>query len=112
LFLRLVPVFPFWLVNLVPALAGVRLAPFAAATVIGIMPATFAFAFVGSGLDSAIVAQKAAYESCLAAGHAGCRLAFHAGDAFTPQLITALVALGVLALAPVAVKRIKAWRKH
>ena len=112
LFLRLVPVFPFWLVNLVPALCGVRLAPFSAATVIGIMPATFAFALAGSGLESAIVAQRSAYESCLAAGNAGCRLAFRAGDAFTPQLIAALVGLGLLALVPVAVKRIKAWRRY
>ena len=51
----------------IPVLAGqsgfgrrqMRLAPFAAATVLGIMPATFAFAFVGSGLDSVIVAQEA-----------------------------------------------------
>ena len=39
LFLRLVPVFPFCLVNLVPAFAGVRLAPFVAATALGIIPA-------------------------------------------------------------------------
>jgi uncharacterized membrane protein YdjX (TVP38/TMEM64 family) len=108
LFLRLVPVFPFWLVNLVAALCGVRLAPFAAATVVGIMPATFAFAFVGSGLDSVIVAKKSAYGSCLAAGRTGCRLMFRATDAFTPELIAALVALGVLALVPVVVKRLRA----
>jgi uncharacterized membrane protein YdjX (TVP38/TMEM64 family) len=108
LFLRLVPVFPFWLVNLVSALCGVRLAPFAAATVLGIMPATFAFAFVGSGLESVIVAQEMAYGSCLAAGHADCRLVFRATDAFTPKLIAALVALGVLALVPVVVKRLRA----
>src|SRR5689334_11944700 len=36
LFLRLVPAFPFFLVNLVPALAGVRLGPFLAATVLGV----------------------------------------------------------------------------
>ena len=52
LFLRLVPLFPFWLVNLAPALFGVRPATFVAATAIGIIPATFAFAFVGAGLDS------------------------------------------------------------
>jgi uncharacterized membrane protein YdjX (TVP38/TMEM64 family) len=109
LFLRLVPLFPFWLVNLVPALAGVRLAPFAAATVLGIMPATFVFAFVGSGLASALVAQEQAYGSCLAAGRTDCRLMFRAADALTPQLIAALVALGVLALVPVVVKR---WRKY
>jgi uncharacterized membrane protein YdjX (TVP38/TMEM64 family) len=107
LFLRLVPVFPFWLVNLVAALAGVRLAPFVAATAIGIIPATSIFAFVGSGLESAILAQRSAHESCLAAGAADCRLAFHASDALTPQLIAALVALGFLALVPVVVKR---WR--
>ena len=107
LFLRLVPAFPFWLVNLVAALAGVRLAPFVAATVIGIIPATAIFAFVGSGLESAILAQRSAHESCLATGAADCRLSFHAADALTPQLIAALVALGLLALVPVVVKR---WR--
>ena len=73
LFLRLVPAFPFFLVNLVPALAGVGLAPFVAATALGIIPATFTFAFVGAGLDSVIAAQGAAYNACIAAGHAGCR---------------------------------------
>src|SRR5215813_145234 len=68
LFLRLVPIFPFWLVNLVPALCGVPLATFVAATALGIIPVTFAFAFVGAGLDSVIAAQQAAYQSCLAAG--------------------------------------------
>jgi uncharacterized membrane protein YdjX (TVP38/TMEM64 family) len=110
LFLRLVPVFPFWLVNLVPALCGVRLAPFAAATVLGIMPATFAFAFVGSGLESVIIAHQKVYASCLAAGHTDCRLVFRAADAFTPRLIAALVALGVLALVPIVAKRLRAKR--
>jgi uncharacterized membrane protein YdjX (TVP38/TMEM64 family) len=108
LFLRLLPIFPFWLVNLVAAVCGVRLLPFAAATFFGIMPATFAFAFVGSGLESAILAQEKAHRACLAAGHADCRFAFHAADVFTPSLIAALVALGVLALVPVVVKRLRA----
>jgi uncharacterized membrane protein YdjX (TVP38/TMEM64 family) len=50
LFLRLVPVFPFWLVNLVPALAGVRLPTFLLATFFGILPATFVYASLGDGL--------------------------------------------------------------
>jgi Uncharacterized conserved protein len=50
IFLRLVPVFPFWLVNLVPALLGVRPAVFALGTAIGIVPGTFIFAGVGNGL--------------------------------------------------------------
>ena len=58
LFLRLVPVFPFFLVNLVPAFAGVRLGPFIAATALGVIPAAVVFALAGTGLDSVIMAQK------------------------------------------------------
>ena len=68
LFLRLVPAFPFFLVNLVPALVGVRLATFVAATLIGIVPATFVFAFFGAGLDSVLVAQEVAYRACVSPG--------------------------------------------
>lgn len=107
LFLRLVPVFPFWLVNLVPALCGVRLRTFASATALGIIPATFAFAFVGAGLESVVAAQKAAYQSCVVAGQADCRLEFQINAALTPQLLAALAALGVLALIPVVVRRVR-----
>ncbi len=48
LFLRLVPVFPFWLVNIVPALLGMRLGPYMLATLIGIIPAAFVYAGVGA----------------------------------------------------------------
>ena len=108
LFLRLVPIFPFWIVNLVPALVGVKLATFAAATALGVIPATFVFAFVGQGLDSVIAAQQAAYQSCLAAARPDCRLAFHINAALTPELLAALAALGVLALVPVLVRRLRA----
>jgi uncharacterized membrane protein YdjX (TVP38/TMEM64 family) len=108
LFLRLVAIFPFWLVNLVAAVCDVRLVPFAAATALGIVPATFAFAFVGAGLASAIAAQEAEYESCMAAGRAGCRLDFHLNVALTPELIAALALLGLLALVPVVVRRLRA----
>ena len=108
LFLRLVPVFPFFLVNLVPALAGVRLRTFVAATAIGIVPAGFAFAFVGAGLESVIRAEGASYNACRAAGGADCHMTFDLKAAVTPELIAALVALGVIALLPVAVKRLRA----
>jgi uncharacterized membrane protein YdjX (TVP38/TMEM64 family) len=108
LFLRLVPVFPFWLINLVPALCGVRLATFVAATVVGIIPGTFAIAFVGAGLDSVFAAQQAAYRFCLAGGRSDCRLEFHMNAVLTPELLTALAALGILALVPVAVKHLRA----
>ena len=76
LFLRLVP-FPFWLVNLAPALFDIRLTTFVAATAIGIMPATVAFATFGAGLDSVITAQEAAYTTpALPPAAADCRRRF------------------------------------
>jgi uncharacterized membrane protein YdjX (TVP38/TMEM64 family) len=109
-FLRLVPVFPFWLVNLVSVPAGVGVAPFVAATAIGIVPATFAFAFFGTGLDSAIAAQEGVYQACLAAQQTGCQLDFNLKAAITPELIGSLVALGLIALIAPAVRRHRAMR--
>jgi uncharacterized membrane protein YdjX (TVP38/TMEM64 family) len=108
LFLRLVPAFPFFLVNLVPAFAGVRLLPFIAATALGVIPGAVVFALAGTGLDSVIAAQKGAYKACLGAGRTDCQMTFNAKDVLTPELIGALVALGLLALVPVVVKRLRA----
>ena len=54
--LRLTPVIPFWLVNLVSAVLGVRLLPFAAGTLLGIIPATTIFASVGAGAAAILAA--------------------------------------------------------
>jgi uncharacterized membrane protein YdjX (TVP38/TMEM64 family) len=108
LFLRLVPAFPFFLVNLAPALVGVKLTTFVAATAIGVIPATFAFAFFGSGLDSVIAAQERLFRACLATGRDDCHLQFDLGMIATPQLLAALAALGAIALVPVAVRRLRA----
>jgi len=108
LFMRLLPVFPFWMVNVVPALCGVRLATYVAATAIGIIPMTLAFAFFGAGLDSVLAAQVAQYRACLSAGGADCRLDFDLAMVMTPQLILGLVALGIAALIPIAVRRLRA----
>lgn len=110
LFLRLVPAFPFWLVNIAPALLGVPLATFVAATLVGIVPGTFAYAFLGSGLDSIIAEQTAVYEACVAAGRSDCELTFEARALLTPELIVALVALGLVALIPVVVRRMRGRR--
>jgi uncharacterized membrane protein YdjX (TVP38/TMEM64 family) len=53
--LRLIPVVPFWLVNLAAAVVGMRLLPYAAATFIGIIPATTVFAFVGAGVGTVLM---------------------------------------------------------
>ena len=47
--LRLVPLFPFFVVNLVPAFLGVPLRTYALGTFLGIIPGTFVFVSVGAG---------------------------------------------------------------
>ena len=92
LVLRLVPLFPFFLVNLVPAFLGVSLRVYVVGTFIGIIPGTFVFATVGAGLGSVFDQGEA----------------FSAAGILTPQIITALIGLAVLALIPVVYKKIKA----
>jgi uncharacterized membrane protein YdjX (TVP38/TMEM64 family) len=109
LFLRLVPVFPFWLVNIAPALANVKLRTFITTTFMGIIPGTFAFAFVGAGLDSIITGQQAAHAQCIAQKTlAECPYELSVSSIITPQLLLAFAALGVVALIPVALKKWKA----
>lgn len=95
LVLRLVPLFPFFVVNLVPAFLGVGLKTFFTATMIGIIPGTFVFASVGAGLGSV-------FEQ---GGD------FSPASVLTPEIIIALVGLAVLALIPVAYEKIKARRE-
>jgi uncharacterized membrane protein YdjX (TVP38/TMEM64 family) len=54
LFLRLVPVFPFWLINIVPALLGMQLRRYVLATLLGIVPASIVYASVGAGLGAVL----------------------------------------------------------
>lgn len=108
LFLRLTP-FPFWLVNLAPALFGIRLSTFIAASAIGILPATAAFAVFGAGLGSVFTVQESQYNACLAAGRTDCRVDFDLSHVLTPTLLCALAALGLLALIPVVANRL--WRR-
>ncbi len=108
LFLRLVPAFPFWLVNLAPAFLGVPLGTYVLATFIGIIPGTFAFSFVGAGLDSVISAQQTSYEACMAEkGADACTFSIDPSSLLTPQLLIAFAALGVVALLPVIVQKVR-----
>jgi uncharacterized membrane protein YdjX (TVP38/TMEM64 family) len=86
LVLRLVPIFPFWLVNLVPALVGVSLPAFVLATFIGIIPGAFVYASLGNGLGS-IFAEP------------------NLGVVFRPSVLLPIVGLAVLALVPVGYRR-------
>jgi uncharacterized membrane protein YdjX (TVP38/TMEM64 family) len=88
LFLRLVPAFPFWAVNLAPALLGMRLLPYVIATFIGIIPATVVFSAFGASLGAVFDA----------GGDVNLK------DVLSPTLLAALVALGLLSLLPVLIR--------
>jgi len=103
LFLRLTPVFPFWLVNIAPAVFHVPLRTYVVGTMIGILPGTFAYAFIGSGLDSVIEAQEAANPGCAAAGT--CTVDISA--LVTTELLAAFFALGIASLIPVLIQRFR-----
>ena len=115
LFLRLVPAFPFWLVNLAPALLGVPFRTYVLGTFFGIIPGTMAFSFAGAGLGSVIEAQKQSYADCLAgqAGQAGgasatsteCQFTLDTSALITTELLIAFAALGIVALIPVILKK-------
>lgn len=111
LFLRLVPLFPFVVVNLAPALLGVPLGTYVLGTFLGIIPGTLAFSVAGSGLGSVVAAQNAGYQACLAKSPAqpdiACPYTIDTGALVTPQIVAAFVLLGAVALIPVVLKR---WR--
>lgn len=108
LFLRLAPIFPFFVVNAVSGLCRVPLRTFVLATVIGIIPASFAFALLGSGLDGVIDAQKLAHEACIAEkGPAACTFSISVRSLVSTELLLAFAGLGVVALLPIAIKRLK-----
>ncbi|HEX7239041.1 MAG TPA: VTT domain-containing protein [Longimicrobiaceae bacterium] len=85
LFMRLVPVFPFWLTNLVPAFAPVRVRTYVATTAVGILPGSFVFANLGESL-----------------GRIG-----SADQLLSREVVGSLALLGLLALVPVAVRRLR-----
>ncbi|WP_424982248.1 TVP38/TMEM64 family protein [Maritalea sp. S77] len=106
-FLRLTPVFPFTLVNIVPGILGVPFGIYFWTTLVGIAPGSFAYAYAGEGLDSIVRAQADAYEACVAAGNATCGISLKVGNIITTDLLIALGALGVASLIPIIVKRLR-----
>ena len=101
--LRLVPAFPFWVVNIVPGLLNMKLGPYIIATFFGIIPGTFAFAYLGAGLDSVIAEQERANPGCADAGT--CTL--DPGALVTNELLLALAALAALSFMPILIKKLK-----
>jgi uncharacterized membrane protein YdjX (TVP38/TMEM64 family) len=89
--LRLIPVAPFWLVNVAAALANAPLKAYALATLFGIMPATFIYSGVGAGIG-AVVARGETPDL---------------GVIFEPRVLLPLVALGLLSLGTTLYQRRK-----
>jgi uncharacterized membrane protein YdjX (TVP38/TMEM64 family) len=106
LFLRLVPAFPFFLVNIAAAVLNVPLRTYVIGTVFGIMPATFAFASIGAGLDSVFAKSKADQSACAALkGLAACPLELSTKSLVTKEILIALTLLSIVALIPIVYKK-------
>jgi uncharacterized membrane protein YdjX (TVP38/TMEM64 family) len=91
LILRLVPLFPFWLVNLVPAFLGVSLRTYTIGTLLGIIPGAFVYALVGDGAGAVL--------------DAGGDL--NLGIIFEPRFLAPIIGLAVLACIPIVYKKIR-----
>lgn len=89
--LRLVPLFPFFVVNVAPAFAAVPLRTYVITTFLGIIPGTFVYAQVGTGLGSIFDAGEE----------------FTAAGILTPEIVIALVGLAALSCIPIVYKRMK-----
>ncbi len=96
LVLRLAPVFPFFLINIAPALFKVPLRSYIAATFLGILPGVFAYFYLGAGIDSVIQSAKDAGRSVAL------------GDIVTPQITIAFALLAAVAAIPTVVRKLRA----
>lgn len=92
--LRLLPVAPFWLVNAAAGIAGAPLGPYALATLLGILPATFIYSWVGAGLSELFARGETP----------------DLGVIFEPFVLGPLVGLALLSLAPVVWKAVRGKR--
>lgn len=90
LVLRLVPLFPFWLVNLVPAVLGVPLRVYVIGTFFGIIPGSLVYAAVGNGLGAVFDQGRTP----------------DLGTIFKPEILLPILGLAVLSLVPLIYKRI------
>jgi len=91
LVLRLLPVFPFWLVNVVPALLNVRLRTFLVGTLLGIIPGAVVYALLGNGLGAVIAAGEKPDLDIV----------------FEPQVLAPIIGLALLSLGPVVYRRLR-----
>jgi uncharacterized membrane protein YdjX (TVP38/TMEM64 family) len=91
LFLRFVPIFPFWIINIAPAFFNVWLRTYVWTTFVGIIPGTFVYSQAGTGLGAILDSGKD----------------FSIETIFNLQMKIALVALAVFSLIPIIVKKVR-----
>ena len=89
--LRLIPVMPFWLVNLAAGLVNIPLRTFLAATVLGILPGSLVYSGLGAGLGEVFASGQEPNLRVI----------------FEPHVLLPLVGLGLLSLLPVVLRRFR-----
>lgn len=89
--MRLVPAFPFFVANLVPALVGTGLRRFTWTTFVGIIPGGVVYTWVGSGLGEVFARGEAP----------------NLGIIFEPKILTPILTLCALSALPILLKAIK-----
>lgn len=87
--LRLAPLFPFGLVNILPAIVGMKTSQYVLATFIGIIPGTAVYVYAGQSLGN-LESPK---------------------DIASPSIITAFVLLSLMGLIPTIIKKIRSAKK-
>ncbi|MGB6118489.1 MAG: TVP38/TMEM64 family protein [Mesorhizobium sp.] len=100
LFLRLAPIFPFFVVNIAAGLFRIPLRTYVIATLIGILPGTFVFAYLGEGIGGVLdIAQQSGAAPSLKL-------------LLTPKIKLGLALLALLALAPVVLRYVRNRRSR
>lgn len=89
LFLRLIPLFPFWFVNIAPAFFNIKTRTFLWTTFVGILPGVFVYANAGRSLGTIFDQGKE----------------FSLETVFNFQVKLALVILALFALVPILIKK-------
>lgn len=95
LFLRIVPLFPFWVINIVPPLLGVSATTFIMATFFGMIPSSVVYALVGNGLNHILATNQTPDLTMI----------------FDPKVLYPLLALAVISLLPVIYQKFIKKRK-
>lgn len=96
LFLRIAPVFPFFVMNIIPGLFNIPLRTYISATFFGILPGTFAYTYLGQGVDSVLISAAQSGRDVVLS------------DLVTTNITVAFAVLALVAALPTLIKKIRA----